>query len=172
MLREMLDWLQQAAQHGVQLDQLASPGFALLAAFGLGLLFGAVPAGGAELLAIAAGAVTPRSMIVPLLLSLTFGHVLGKLFWYWLGRFGSGIRHARVQAWVSEAHRLAKQHPRLEVGVLLMAAFASVPPFQLAAVAAGVVRAPVWIFLGTAFLGRLARFAVVAAVPGVVGFLA
>lgn len=170
MLRELLDWMQQAAQHGVQLEQLASPGVALFAAFGLGLLFGAIPVGGSELLAIAAGAVTPRSMIVPLLLVLTAGHALGKLLWYWLGRFGSRIRHARVQAWIAEAHRFAEQHPRLEVGVLLMSAFASVPPFHLAVVGAGVVRVPVWTFLGTAFVGRLVRFGVVAGVPGVLGY--
>ena len=171
MLRELLDWMQQAAQHGVHLDQLASPGVALLAAFGLGLFFGVVPAGGSELLALAAGAVTPRAMIVPLLLVLTAGHVLGKLAWFWLGRTGLRIRHPRVQAWLVEAHRWAEQHPRVEVGVLVTAALVSVPPFHLAVVASGVARMPVAVFVAASFVARLARFGVVAGYSGVISWL-
>ncbi len=171
MLREILDWLQQASQQGVPLDQFGSLGYALLAAFGLGLLFGAVPAGGSELLALAAGAVTPRAMVVPLVVALTVGHMLGKLLWYWLGKFGSRVTHPTAQTWIARAHQFNAQHPRLEVGVLLVSAFASVPPFHLLAVASGVVRVPLGMFFWTALVGRLARFGLVAGVPGVLGWI-
>jgi membrane protein YqaA with SNARE-associated domain len=169
MVREILDWLQLASQQGVQLDQFGSPAYVLLAAFGLGLLFGAVPAGGSELLALAAGAVTPRAMVAPLVVALTVGHVLGKMLWYWIGTLGSRITHLTAQRWIAQAHVFNAKHPRLEVWVLLMSAVTSVPPFHLLAVASGVVRVPVGVFVGTAVAGRLVRFGLVAGVPGVVG---
>ena len=49
---------------------------------------------------------------------------------------------------------------------MLSSAFASLPPFQLLAIGAGIVRVPVGIFLATALLGRFARFGLVALVPG------
>ncbi len=162
----ILDWLQQ----GVRLDQFSSPGMALLAAFALGFVFGALPIGASELLALAAGAVQPRSLILPLLLLLTLGHVLGKLLWYWLGTFGSRVKHPKSKAWIAKAHEFNELHPALGVGVLLSSAFASVPPFHLMAVAAGIVRVPLVEFLGTAVVGRAVRFGLVALVPGVVGW--
>ena len=150
----ILDWLQQ----GVRLDQFSSPGMALLAAFALGFVFGALPVGASELLALAAGVVQPRSLILPLLLLLTLGHALGKLLWYWLGTFGSRVTHPRAKVWIAKAHAFNELHPALGVGVLLTSAFASVPPFHLMAVAAGIVRVPLVVFLGTAVVGRLGRF--------------
>ena len=171
MLREMLDWLQVAAQQGVVLDQLGSPAMAMLAAFGLGLFFGAVPFGGSELLALAAGAVTPRAMVIPLVLLLTLGHVLGKMLWYWLGTLGSRVTNTKAQAWIAKAHEFNAKHPKLEVGVLLMSALASVPPFHVMAVASGVVRVPLGVFLASVLTGRLVRFGLLAGVPGAVGWL-
>lgn len=171
MLREILDWLQMAAQQGVVLEQFGSPLMALLAAFGLGLFFGAVPVGGSELLALAAGAVTPRVMVIPLVLLLTLGHVLGKLLWYWLGTLGSRVTNPKAQDWIARAHEFNTKHPRLEVSVLLMSALASVPPFHVMAIASGVVRVPVTVFLGSVSVGRLVRFGLLAGVPGAVVWL-
>lgn len=165
-MNELLNWL----QHGVQLDQFSSPGLAMLAAFVVGFAFGLLPTGASELLAIAAGAVTPRALVLPLLVLLTVGHVLGKLIWYWLGTFGNRITHPRAQAWIAQAHRFNEEHPRLELGLMLSSAFASLPPFQLLAIGAGIVRVPVIAFLATALLGRFARFGLVALVPGVVQY--
>lgn len=166
-VQSIFDWLQQ----GVRLDQFSSPGMALLAAFGLGFVFGALPIGASELLALAAGAVQPRSLIIPLLILLTLGHVLGKLLWYWLGTFGSRVTHPKAVAWIAKAHEFNELHPALGVGVLLSSAFASIPPFHVMAVAAGIVRLPLVEFLGTAVVGRLLRFGLVALVPGVVKWL-
>jgi membrane protein YqaA with SNARE-associated domain len=166
MADEILRWL----QHGIPVDQATSQGVTLLTALGLGLFFGAVPAGASELLAIAAGAVTPRSMIVPLLLVLTLGHVLGKVLWYWLGTLGPRIRHPRAQAWVTNAHHFAEQHPALGVGTLFSSAVTSVPPFHMTVIAAGVVHMPIPVFITTAFVGRLLRFGLVALMPGLLRF--
>ena len=65
--------------HGLPLDQFGSPMLARLGAFAIGLLFGAVPAGASEVLALVAGAVQSRSLVFPQLVMLTAGHVAGKL---------------------------------------------------------------------------------------------
>jgi membrane protein YqaA with SNARE-associated domain len=167
MMNELLTWL----QHGVQLDQFSSPGQAMLAAFVVGFAFGLLPTGASELLAIAAGAVTPRALVLPLLVLLTVGHVLGKAVWYWAGTFGDRITHPKAKAWITKAHRFNEEHPRLGVGLMLSSAFASLPPFQLLAIGAGIVRVPLVAFLITALIGRFARFGLVALVPGVVQYV-
>lgn len=164
--------LMELIRQGVQLDQFSSPAVALLVAFAVGFLFGAIPTGASELLALAAGAVTPRWLVAPLLVVLTAGHVLGKLLWYWLGTFGERVTNPRMRDWIAKAHAYAAAHPTLGPSVMLTSAFASVPPFHLTTIAAGVVRMPVWLFVGSSFVGRLARFVVVAVVPGVVRWVA
>ncbi len=168
MIESALAFLREVLRDGIALDHLSSPVLALASAFGLGFLFGFVPAGAAEALALAAGAVNPAPLRVPILLLLTLGHVLGKAVWYWVGTLGDKVTNPRVHRWVVRARELSVQHERFGVGLMAMSAFASVPPFQLTIVAAGVVRAPLTATLGVAFLGRLARFGLIAAFPSAV----
>lgn len=127
MIREILDWLQLASQQDVPLEQFSSPGLALLAVFGLGLLFVAVPAGGSELFALAAGSVTPRGMAVPCSCCSPLGTSSAS-------SSGSGlagsvrVTNPKAQAWIAQAHQFTAQHPRLEEGMLLTSALASVDP--------------------------------------------
>ena len=165
MIESALAFLRDVLRDGVALDQLSSPALAMLAAFGLGFLFGFVPAGAAEALALAAGAVNPAPFRIPIVLLLTLGHVLGKAVWYWVGTLGDRVTNPRVHRWVVRARELSERHERFGVGLMAMSAFASVPPFQLTIVALGVVRAPVLPTLGVAFVGRLARFGLIAAFP-------
>ena len=77
--RDDVAYLMHLRAHGIPLDQFGSPMLALLGAFAIGLLFGTVPAGASEVLALVAGAVQSRSLVFPLLEMLTAGHVAGKL---------------------------------------------------------------------------------------------
>jgi membrane protein YqaA with SNARE-associated domain len=154
--------------NGIPLDQFGSPTTALLGAFALGLLFGAIPAGAAEVLALAAGAVQSRETVLPLLLMLTAGHVAGKLLWYWLGTEGHRITQPRLRVWITKATLFSHQHRQLGIGMLASAALVSVPPYHLMVVASGIVRMPIVIFAITSFVVRLVRFSVVALFPGVV----
>lgn len=167
VLTDLMELLRQ----GVALDQFSSPAMAMLVAFGVGFLFGAIPTGASELLALAAGAVTPRWLVVPLLLLLTAGHVLGKVLWYWLGTLGDRVTDPRARQWIVRANAYAARHPTIGWSVMLSAALTSVPPYHLATVAAGVVRMPVAVFVASSFVGRLVRFGIVAGVPGVMRFL-
>jgi len=154
--------------NGIPLDQFGSPWLALLGAFALGLLFGAVPAGASELLALAAGAVQSRVLVFPLLLMLTAGHVAGKLIWYWVGTRGDRITQPRLRDWITKATLFSHQRRQLSLGMLASAALVSVPPYHLMVVAAGIVRMPIATFTITSFVVRLLRFSAVALFPGVV----
>jgi membrane protein YqaA with SNARE-associated domain len=160
-LQEILDLL----QHGVQLDQLGSPGRAIGAAAALGFVFGALPVGAAEMLAMGAGAVRPRALIVPLVVALTAGHVAGKLVWYWIGTLETRVTQPRLRAWVERAQELRRQYPQLGAGLLASSALASVPPFHLMVVASGISRIPLTTVVVTSFAMRLLRFGMVATFP-------
>jgi len=162
-LRDVLELL----QHGVQLDQMASPGSAIGAAAALGFLFGAIPVGAAEMLAIGAGAVRPRTLIIPLVVALSAGHVAGKMVWYWIGTLEARVTQPRLRSWVEQPQVLRRQYPQLGTGLLATSALASVPPFHLMVVAAGIGRIPLPTVVLTSFAMRLLRFGLIAAFPTV-----
>ncbi len=160
-LRDLFELL----QHGVPLDQMTPAGSAICAAAALGFLFGAIPVGAAELLAVGAGAVRPRALVIPLVIALTAGHVAGKLVWYWIGTLEARVTQPRLRAWIEQAQALMRQNPQLGAGLLASSALTSVPPFHLMVVASGIGRIPVATFAVTSFVMRLLRFGLVAAFP-------
>jgi membrane protein YqaA with SNARE-associated domain len=160
-LRELL----QLLQHGLPLDQMTTAGSAISAAAALGFLFGAIPVGAAELLAVGAGAVRPRTLVVPLVVALTAGHVAGKLVWYWIGTLETRVTQPRLRAWIEQAQAFRRQNPQLGTGLLASSALASVPPFHLMVVASGIGRIPLATVAITSFAMRLLRFGLIAAFP-------
>jgi membrane protein YqaA with SNARE-associated domain len=142
-----------------------TPLLALAVALALGLVFGAIPIGGAELVAVAAGALEPRSIVAPVVLLFTAGHVAGKVIWYWPGTQAERVRHPRVRAWIARAKELTRSHPRITASLLGASALVSVPPFHVMAIASGMVRFPLLRFVAIGFAGRLVRFALIAALP-------
>lgn len=139
-------------------------------ALGIGLLLGAIPAGATEAVALVAGGL-PLPLRAAVIVALTAGHVAGKVLWYWFGTLGSRVTYPRVRAWVERAQALADRHPTVGLGVTTMSAVASVPPFHMMAVAAGLVRAAPVVFFAVAFAGRLVRFAALASFPSLVRYL-
>ncbi|MCC7054051.1 MAG: hypothetical protein IT355_12375 [Gemmatimonadaceae bacterium] len=148
-----------------------SPGAAMASAFGLGWLLGAVPIGAAEAAVLVLATVQPPALVVPLVLLNAFGHVLGKLLWYWLGTQHGRVTNAWLRRQVDTSAAVARRHPRLSGATLLSSALVSLPPFHLTVIGAGIVRAPVGLFLLTAFAGRAIRFSAVALVPQLVPWL-
>ena len=137
----------------------------------IGFLLGALPAGAAEAIALAAGAIPSPRLRAAVLVAFTAGHVGGKMLWYALGRLGSRVRHAALRRWIDRAKTLAEKHPTLGLGVVVTSASVSVPPFHLVAIAAGIVRAPMAPFFLVAFAGRLLRFSVLAAFPALLRYV-
>lgn len=156
---------------GMHLGDFSSPWLALASALLIGFLLGAVPAGAAEAVALVAGTLQPPSLMAPVVLALSVGHVGGKALWYWLGTQGDRVTQPRIRAWIDRARQLANAYPRLGLGVVGSSALVSIPPFHLTAIAAGVVRYRFLPFLAVALLGRTARFAALASIPGVFSLL-
>lgn len=161
----------QIALFGQALGDFSSPSAALASAFLLGLLMGAIPVGAAEVLVLLIAGLEPRSMVVPLVLVMTAGHVGGKLLWYWAGAQHHRIGHPWVRRQVAAAEAYMRTRPRVGLGALAASALVSVPPFHLTAIGAGVLRSPLLVFVAVAFVGRAVRFGALATVPQWVPFL-
>ena len=150
---------------GYTLGDFSTPLAALGSAFALGVLFGVIPLGGAELVVLAIGGVKPRGLLLPLVMVFTLGHVLGKAAWYWLGTRHDRVRHPWLRRQIDRALRLLTEYPKLGTAALGSSALVSVPPFHLSAIAAGAVNCPFALFMTVAFVGRAVRFAVIAIAP-------
>ena len=139
---------------------LSTPLLALASAALLGFLVGIVPVGLAEVLAVAIGAVEPPGLAVGMLALFTLTHVAAKALWYWIGVHADRIRHERTRQFIARARVFLAEHPGFGLGVLGSSAVLSVPPFHLAAIAAGLVRIPFGRFVATCLAGRAIRFGV------------
>jgi membrane protein YqaA with SNARE-associated domain len=144
---------------------LSSPLLAILSAGALGFVVGLVPIGLAEALALAIGAVMPPALSLTMLATFTAAHVLGKLPWYWLGRQAERVEHPRAKAFIARTREMLAHRSGYGAGLLAAAALASVPPFHLAAIAAGMVRFNLGAFLALCLAGRAVRFSILASVP-------
>lgn len=142
----------------------------LWSALASGFVTGLIPIGLAEAAALAIGTLQPPERALGLLALFTVAHVAGKLPWYLLGASADRVtaKHPRAKVQVERARVLMAKHPVYGISVLAAAAFASVPPFHLAAIAAGIARIPFVRFLAVCLLGRALRFGLIAAVPGII----
>lgn len=143
----------------------------VIAALIAGVTSGLLPIAFGEATALAAAAVPDLTLRAIVLVTFTTGHVAGKTLWYWLGTQEARVTHPGLRRRLDQARQVVNTHPTASFSVMLTSATISAPPFQLTAIAAGIVRAPVAMFLVTAFIGRLVRFSVIAAVPSLIGRL-
>ena len=148
----------------LQLD-VSSPTLALVSAAATGFLVGLVPIGLAEALALAIGAVVPPALSLAMLAVFVVAHVLGKVPWYLLGTQADRVTHPRALEVIARARKAVGRRPVYGAGLLASAALASVPPFHLAAVVAGMTRFRLGAFLGVCLAGRAVRFGALASVP-------
>ena len=143
----------------------AAPVAALAAAALAGFLTGILPVGLAEAGAIAIGIGAPPRLALAMLVAFTLAHVGAKLPWYWLGTVADRARSRRAVAAIAKARAFLGAHPAYGTGLLAVSAVASVPPFHLAAIAAGIVRIPVLRFTAICLGGRFVRFWILGAAP-------
>ncbi|WP_406689106.1 hypothetical protein REH65_23430 [Saccharopolyspora sp. ID03-671] len=112
-----------------------------------------------------------------LALVIAAGQIGGKLLHYYAAR--GSIRlpglvrrereapktRGRWRAWLESFRENCRNRPVWAGAVLLVSAVASLPPFAAVAFVAGWAKVPVTTFLLTGFVGRFARFGVLAAAP-------
>lgn len=144
---------------------LSSPLVALGSAALLGFLSGILPTGMAEALAVAIGFVEPPELSIGMWATFTVCHVIAKVPWYWAGMQAERIKAPWAVRSVTRARELLRERPSYGVGVLALSAVASLPPFHLSSIAAGITRIPVLPFVLICLAGRLVRFGVLAGVP-------
>ncbi len=138
-----------------------------------------VPVFNTELYLVGLAAAQPQLPWGWLGLIAAVGQMIGKVVFYYAGR-GALVLPARVRRepdrqragrWARQLHRFqetSQRRPRWMVGVLLASALTGLPPFAAIAVLAGLARVRLVTFLITGLIGRFARFAAVAASPGLV----
>ncbi|WP_293782571.1 hypothetical protein [uncultured Aeromicrobium sp.] len=152
---------------------------AVLSALGFGVLSSIIPLFNSELyVGVVAAATTPRVTAMAVL-AMAVGTVAGKLFLFMLASRGSerfGVGRAvngekkpmpvtRFRLWLRQTSDLLMAwlgDSRLGPLTILLAASVGIPPLFVVAVMAGVARQNIVLFALAVFIGRLARFAVVA----------
>lgn len=139
-----------------------------VAALIAGVSSGLLPIAFAEASALGAAAVPDLTLRAIVLVIFTAGHVAGKSVWYWIGTQEAHVRRPGLRRRLDQAREVVSAHPTASISVMFASATISTPPFQLTAIAAGIVRAPLATFLITAFIGRLVRFSAIAAVPSLI----
>lgn len=97
--------------------------------------------------------------------TFTLAHVAAKLPWFWLGAHADRAGGVRLRRFVERAQALLARHPRYGGGVLMASAVLSVPPFHIAAIAAGLAKMDFVPFVTTCLAGRLLRFGVLVTAP-------
>lgn len=150
-----------------------------LATFGYCIVSALLPFVNAEAYLIGLSALVRPPNIWLLALVAAAGQMVGKTVYYYAGRGSLQLprvmrRKQRPGRWAERLQRLrekAEAKPVYAAGLVLLSAFAGLPPFAAVSVLAGVVRLPVWLFVPLGLVGRYARFAVCLAAPGVWHYL-
>ncbi|RLV56819.1 hypothetical protein D9V41_03340 [Aeromicrobium phragmitis] len=151
----------------------------VLSALGFGVLSSIIPLFNSELyVGVVAAAARPQITAIAVL-AMAVGTVAGKLFLFVLASRGSekfGVGKAmngeekplpatRFKLWLRQTSDLLMAwlgDSRLGPLTILLAASVGIPPLFVVAVMAGVARQNIVLFAVAVFVGRLARFAVVA----------
>lgn len=149
------------------MDPSSSPSWivAVGSALAAGVATGILPIGLAEATALALGFAAPRWLAALLCVAFTVGHVGAKLPWYWLGRHADRVTQRWGATHLARARTFLASRPDYGRGVLALSAITSIPPFHLAAIAAGIVRVPPLPFTAICFAGRLLRFGALVTAP-------
>lgn len=142
-------------------------------AFVVATASGLVPLINIELYLLGAVAVLDDGALVAMAVAAAAGQTLGKIPYYYVG-YGTisapwlKRRAATPGKW---SERMARWRARAEArpvwgaGLLALSSFASVPPFMVVSVLAGVLRMNLVLFCVITFLTRTARFLILVLAP-------
>ncbi|CAL9547144.1 hypothetical protein SUDANB121_04377 [Nocardiopsis dassonvillei] len=142
-------------------------------AFVVALAAGLVPVINIEVYLLGAVALNGDGALVAMAVAAGLGQTLGKLPYYYAGRGTLSAPWLRRRTetpgkWSERAarwRRRAEERPAWGVGLLALSSFASIPPFVVVSVLAGVVRMNVVLFSAITFVTRTARFLVIVLAP-------
>lgn len=137
----------------------------LVSTFGVCLLGGVVPVVNVELYLIAAAAVSPGRLALPLILLATSGQMVAKSLLYLagrgIGRLPVGLPGDRMRTAVERM----RSRPAIGQLALLGSAVTGLPPFYAVSIACGALRVSYPRFLLLGSCGRFLRFSAVVLAP-------
>ena len=134
----------------------------LSSAFAASVASGLVPFVNAEVVVAAAAVAVPRSQQWLAVTVCALGHMIAKAGLYALARW---LPQRLPDRAVRHLERASEKAARIEQAgwtVILLSAFVGLPPFYVISLAAGMVRVNFAAFLTLGFVGRWARFAILA----------
>ena len=142
-------------------------------AFLVALVSGLVPVINIEVYLVGAVAVNGDGALVAMAVAAGLGQTLGKLPYYYAGKGSLTAPWLRKRAetpgrWAERAarwRRKAEERPAWGVGLLALSSFASIPPFVVVSVLAGVLRMNAALFCAVTFATRTARFLIIVLAP-------
>ena len=142
-------------------------------AFVVATAAGLVPLINIELYLVGAVAVLDDGALVAMAVAAAVGQTLGKVPYYYVGRGTISAPWLRRRAatpgkWsarVAEWRAKAEARPAWGAGLLALSSFASIPPFMVVSVLAGVVRMNLVLFCAVTFVTRAARFLILVLAP-------
>ncbi|MEU3305498.1 hypothetical protein ACWGSK_05455 [Nocardiopsis sp. NPDC055551] len=144
-----------------------------LLAFVVATAGGLVPILNIEVYLLGAVATLDDGALVAMAVAAAVGQTLGKIPYYYVGKgtitapwlkrkaATPGKWATRMAGWRTKA----EDRPIWGAGLLALSSFASVPPFMVVSVLAGVVRMNLVLFCVVTFVTRLARFLIVVLAP-------
>ncbi|WP_159940718.1 MULTISPECIES: hypothetical protein [unclassified Nocardiopsis] len=142
-------------------------------AFAVALVSGLVPFINIEVYLVGAVVTLDDGALAAMAVAAGAGQTLGKVPYYYAGRgtlSAPWIRRraqtpgrwaARVEGW----RRKAQERPVWGAGLVALSSFASIPPFVVVSVLAGMVRMNLPLFCAVTFATRTARFLIVVFAP-------
>ena len=130
---------------------------------GLGAL---LPFVNTEVYLIGAAALMPRTLWTPLVVAGSVGAMAGKVLLYYAGRGMLKLPWQRAQKGLAKMQTRMEERPTVGKLLYSVSAVVGLPPFYVTTLAAGAVGMNFTFFLVVGFIGRLIRFALVVALPG------
>jgi membrane protein YqaA with SNARE-associated domain len=136
-----------------------------LTTFGVAVASAVIPVINIEVYLLAASAVAPRQMVIPLIVAGTLGQVIGKIALYYAGTGALKIPGKRLRAALEKMNTQMQERPHMGSALVFVSATAGLPPYYLVTLAAGAARMNLTMFLLVSLVGRLIRFTIVVLVP-------
>lgn len=124
---------------------------------------GFVPVINAEVYLAAAGAMSERSMVVPLILAGTLGQMTAKTAIFFAGQGMLRLPIARDSERMQRVLAKARAWRGPVVLFVFVSAVVGIPPFYIVSLLGGALELRPWQFIVVGFVGRLIRFSVVVA---------
>lgn len=138
----------------------------VLACFGLALASGLMPWVNAEfVLLVAAAPLTSFGDLLPIVLAMTVGQMIGKGVLYWIARRAPNPTEGRFGRAVERWRTTCEKHPTSAEAMMFVSAVFGLPPLYVTSVAAGALRINFVSFVSVATVGRLLHFGAIAMLP-------